>query len=89
MQRLGQENVTGPGLKGSGSAAPLLHRAEACLNALSEPLAGTALHSFHLFLNAAIGPDSKTDGALGHPGCEIRLANASGVGRGLGRAPHG
>lgn len=68
---LGCEGFQIPSLEGFGGAAAQLHGAEAHLNALGELLASKTLHAFHLFFHTTIGPDSETDGALGHPGSEL------------------
>jgi hypothetical protein len=72
-QGQGLVGLQGLELKGLSRAAALLHRAEASLNAFGEMCTGRTLHTFHLFLNAAIGPDSEADGALGHPGPENNI----------------
>ena len=84
MQRLGLEGHMRLNLKSLGGAAPLLHRAEASLNAFGELLAGKALNTFHMLLHTTIGPDSETDGVLGHPGSEKDDDDGSGLGQALG-----
>ena len=66
----GGEGLGGEGLAG---AAALLHAAEAILDAFGERLTSRAQHTLHEFLNAAIGPDAESDGALVHPRKRIRM----------------
>jgi hypothetical protein len=70
-QGLGLAGLLGLDLEGLSRAASLLHRAEASLDAFGERFTGPTPSTFHLLLHAAIGPDSETDGALGHPGTGI------------------
>lgn len=55
--------------EGLSGAAALADPSETGLDPLGERLTGRALHSLHVLLDAAVGADPESDGALGHGRC--------------------